>query len=106
MRIAAALAIGVGLALSGSLGGQGREAVASLKDLEARARADSNDPVVLYNLALGYVRAKKGDDARRALEAAIQVDREFAPAYTLLARLRLTSSLRRWPFACGNRMAG
>ena len=90
MKIAAALAIGVGLALSGSLGGQGRAAVVSLKDLEARARADSNDPVVLFDLALGYVRAKKNDDARRALEAAIQVDREFAPAYTLLARLRLT----------------
>jgi tetratricopeptide (TPR) repeat protein len=89
MRIAAALAVGVGLALSGTLGGQGRTAVASLKDLEARALADSNDPVVLFDLALGYVRAKKNDDARRALEAAIQVDREFAPAYTVLARLRL-----------------
>ncbi|MGH7185680.1 MAG: tetratricopeptide repeat protein, partial [Pseudomonadota bacterium] len=87
MRFAAALAIGAGLVFSGSLGGQGREAIANLKDLEARARADSNDPVVLFDLALGYVRAKKNDAARRALEAAIQVDREFAPAYTLLARL-------------------
>jgi hypothetical protein len=51
MRFAAAIAIGAGLALSGSLGGQGREAAASLTDLEARARADSNDPVVLFDLA-------------------------------------------------------
>ena len=42
MRIAAALAIGVGLALSGSLGGQGRETVASLRDLEA-AQLEQND---------------------------------------------------------------
>lgn len=97
MRFAPAFVI-VGLALNGSLGGQGREALASLKDLEARARADSNDPVVLFNLALGYARAKKNDDARRALEAAIQVDREFAPAYTLLARLRLTQLAPRVAF--------
>jgi hypothetical protein len=38
---------------------------------------------------VGLVRARRGDEAIRALETAIAIDREFAPAYALLGRLRL-----------------
>lgn len=60
-----------------------------LVDLFARAQADSNDPVMQYDLAVGLVRARRGDEAIRALETAIAIDRELAPAYALLGRLRL-----------------
>jgi tetratricopeptide (TPR) repeat protein len=59
----------------------------SLADLEARARADSNDPVAHFALAQAWLRAKQNDSARRSLETAILIDREFAPAYVLLASI-------------------
>ena len=61
----------------------------SLAELQARARADSNDPVVLFALAQGYLQTKQYDSARRSLETAILIDREFAPAYLLLGRIEV-----------------
>jgi tetratricopeptide (TPR) repeat protein len=59
----------------------------SLADLEARARTDSNDPAAHFALAQAWLQAKQQDSARRALETAILIDREFAPAYLLLGRI-------------------
>jgi tetratricopeptide (TPR) repeat protein len=61
----------------------------SLVELKARARADSNDPVVHFALAQGFLEAKQVDSARHSLETAILIDREFAPAYVLLARIEV-----------------
>jgi len=61
----------------------------SLAELQSRARADSNDPVVHYALAQAYLQAKRDDSARRSLETAILIDREFAPAYLLLGRIEV-----------------
>jgi tetratricopeptide (TPR) repeat protein len=59
----------------------------SLADLEARARTDSNDPAAHFALAQAWLQAKQQDSARRALETAVLIDREFAPAYLLLGRI-------------------
>jgi tetratricopeptide (TPR) repeat protein len=87
--VASALAIAPD-SLSGSLGGQGAATASGRTSKQGASRFERS--VVLFDLARGYVRAKKNDAARQALEAAIQVDREFAPAYTLLARLRQNMS--------------
>jgi Flp pilus assembly protein TadD len=59
----------------------------SLADLEALARTDSNDPAAHFALAQAWLQAKQQDSARRALETAVLIDREFAPAYLLLGRI-------------------
>jgi tetratricopeptide (TPR) repeat protein len=59
----------------------------SLAELQARARTDSNDPVVHVALAQGFLRAKQVDSACHALETAILIDREYAPAYLSLGRI-------------------
>jgi len=71
------------------LAGQGTPALA---DLEARARADSNDPLVLYYLAQAYVDSGRTDGARHLLEATVAIDGEFAAAYALLGRLEVFRS--------------
>jgi len=58
----------------------------SLAELQARARADSNDPAAHFAVAQAWFQAKQNDSARRSLEKAILIDREFAPAYLLLGR--------------------
>lgn len=63
---------------------------ATLADLEARARADSNDPVAHYNVAAVLVDARRYADAERCLRTAIEIDPQYAPALLLLARV-LTS---------------
>lgn len=63
------------------------QSLPSLAELQARARADSNDPVAHFALAQAWLRSKQGDSARRSLETAILIDREFAPAYVLLGSL-------------------
>jgi Tfp pilus assembly protein PilF len=61
----------------------------SLAELEARARADSNDPVAHFALAQGFLQKKQVDSARHSLETAILIDREFSPAYLLLASIEV-----------------
>lgn len=75
----------VTLARQGQVAAQG---ALSLSDLQARAHADSNDPVAHFALAQAYLQAKQVDSACRSLEAAILIDREFAPAYLFLSRVR------------------
>jgi tetratricopeptide (TPR) repeat protein len=60
---------------------------ASLGDLEARARRDSNDAAAHYNVALGYWNAKRFDDSEKAFRVAIALDPRFAAPYMGLAFL-------------------
>ena len=67
--------------------GQRLKLSASLSDLEARARTDSNDAAAHYNVALAYWNAKRWDDAGRSLRLAVTIDPRFAQAYLALSRL-------------------
>ena len=58
-----------------------------LSELEARARADSNDAVAHYNLALGYWSEERYDDAERSLRQALDLTPRFAEAWLALAHL-------------------
>lgn len=62
---------------------------ASLGDLEARVRADSNDPLALYYLAQAYADSGRTEGAQHLLETAVKIDGEFAAAYALLGRLEI-----------------
>ena len=53
--------------------------------LESRARADSNDPAAHYNVAMGYLGAKRFDDAERELREAVAIDARFADAWLALS---------------------
>ena len=53
--------------------------------LESRARADSNDPAAHYNVAMGYLSAKRFDDAERELRDAVAIDARFADAWLALS---------------------
>ena len=53
--------------------------------LEARVRADSNDPAAHYNVAMGYLSAKRFDDADRELREAVAIDARFADAWLALS---------------------
>jgi tetratricopeptide (TPR) repeat protein len=71
----------------------------SLGELEQRARADSNDPIAHYNVALGYWNAKRWDDAEKSLRTSLMLDPRLALSRLALARLpyirrpRLTEEL-------------
>ena len=81
--------VGVAIGATGPLDAQ---ADTMLVKLEARARADSNDPLVLYDLAHAYMEAGRSDEARRTLETALQIDGEFAGGYAMLAHLEVMRS--------------
>jgi tetratricopeptide (TPR) repeat protein len=63
---------------------------ATLPELEALARADSNDPVAHYNVAAVLVEGRRYAEAERSLRQAIDIDPEYAPALLLLARVRMS----------------
>ncbi|HET9709534.1 MAG TPA: tetratricopeptide repeat protein [Gemmatimonadales bacterium] len=65
---------------------------ASLGDLEARVRADSNDPLALYYLAQAYADSGRTEGAQHLLETVVKIDGEFAAAYALLGRLEIFRS--------------
>ena len=87
MNVRLALLAGLTVVFSAGLAAQ---QAPSLPELEARARADSNDPVAHFALAQAFLQAKQVDSARHSLETAILIDRKFTPAYTLLASIELT----------------
>ncbi|MEO8199605.1 MAG: tetratricopeptide repeat protein [Gemmatimonadota bacterium] len=64
--------------------GQSVRVVESLDTLQARARADSNDAAVHYNLAMGFWSKKRYDDAEHSLRQAIAIEPQFADAYLAL----------------------
>lgn len=59
----------------------------SLEQLESAVQQDSNDPVLHYNLAQAYARAKRGLDAKNQYLAAMRIDPQFDPAVLALARM-------------------
>ncbi len=67
-----------------SLGAQKIKLPASLKDLEERARKDSDDAAAHYNVGLAYWNEKRWDDADSAFHLAIRIDPQMASAYMAL----------------------
>lgn len=85
MKIGSLLVVWVILTWGGTPAARGQ--VAPLAELEARAHADSNDPVALYELARAYLRLRRIYEARALLETAVRIDGEYPAAYTLLGQL-------------------
>ncbi|HEX4562236.1 MAG TPA: tetratricopeptide repeat protein [Gemmatimonadales bacterium] len=59
----------------------------SMGELEVAVKKDSNDPVLHYNLAQAYARAKRGREAKQQYLAAMRIDDQFEPAVTALAMM-------------------
>lgn len=59
----------------------------NIAELEARARADSNDPVAHYALAVAYVKERRAADAERALRQAVSIDPQYVPGLLLLGHV-------------------
>lgn len=59
----------------------------SMEELEIAVKKDSNDPVLHYNLAQAYARAKRGRDAKEQYLIAMRIDPQFEPAVLALARI-------------------
>ena len=66
---------------------QGLKVSQSIKDLEAVAQRDSNDPFAHYNLALGYWSKKHYDDAERELHTSVLIEPRLAEAWLALGAL-------------------
>jgi Tfp pilus assembly protein PilF len=64
--------------------------------LEARVRADSNDAVVHYELAMGYWSAKRWDDADRTLHQAVSLAPQYSEAYLALSALTFARGEKYW----------
>lgn len=67
-----------------------------LADLQARARADSNDPIAHYDLAMGYWEKKQWDNAERALREALSISPSYADAYLALSQLPVKRGKGYW----------
>ncbi|HEX7918707.1 MAG TPA: tetratricopeptide repeat protein [Gemmatimonadales bacterium] len=68
----------------------------TIRSLEAAAVRDSNDPVALYELALGYWSKKRWDDAERTLNATLAIEPRNAPALLALAQIPYARRPRLW----------
>ena len=68
----------------------------TVRSLELAAIRDSNDPVALYDLALGYWSKKRWDDAERMLEQTLAIEPRNAPALLALAHLPYARRPRLW----------
>ncbi|MEP6745062.1 MAG: tetratricopeptide repeat protein, partial [Gemmatimonadota bacterium] len=68
----------------------------TMRSLELAAIRDSNDPVALYDLALGYWSKKRWDDAERMLEQTLAIEPRNAPALLALAHLPYARRPRLW----------
>lgn len=68
----------------------------SLAELEARVGQDSLDPVIHYDLALGYWVAERFDEAERSLRRAVTIEPKFAPGYLGLAFLPYARRPKLW----------
>jgi len=63
--------------------------------LVAKARADSNDPIAHYALAVAYLERKQYAEGEAALHDAIAIDPQFAPGYFYLAAIPRKRPVRR-----------
>ena len=58
----------------------------TIAELEAQARADSNDAVAHFNLATALIKGRRYGDAEQSLRVAVRIDPQYAPALMLLAQ--------------------
>lgn len=65
-------------------------------ELEARMRADSNDPAAHYNLALGYWNDKRWDEAEKSIRTSLMLEPRFAPAHLALAYMPYAKRQKLW----------
>jgi tetratricopeptide (TPR) repeat protein len=75
-----------------------------LSQLEARVKADSNDPAAHYNVALGYWNEKRWEDAERSIRTAIMLEPRFAPAHLALAYLPYGRQPKLWDAMWGRKL--
>lgn len=75
-------------ALSTPAGAQRLKLSASLKELEAAARRDSNDAAAQYNVGLGYWKEKRWSDVERSFRTATGIEYRFALAHLGLSFLQ------------------
>ncbi len=75
-----------------------------LSELEARVKADSNDPAAHYNVALGYWNEKRWEDAERSIRTAIMLEPRFAPAHLALAYLPYGRQPKLWDAMWGRKL--
>ena len=80
-------ALGLLLIAGSATAQQSRTRPPGIPELEAQARADSNDATVHYALAMAYWDKKKWDDADRALRQAVQLAPNYADAWLALSQL-------------------
>lgn len=89
--------LGAALVLAvGSTSSAQKPGAPPIDSLETRARVDSNDAVVLYDLAMGYWRAKRFDDANRRLQQAVALAPQYAEAYLALSALPIARGEKYW----------
>lgn len=84
LALAALLAPGVAVSAQDS---PSKPRPLSIDSLQLLATSDSNDPVVHYELAMGYWRARRWDDADRALHQAVALAPQYAEADLALFEL-------------------
>ncbi len=95
--------MGVAIAVSPAVG-QRLKLSASLSELEARVRTDSNDAAAHYNLALAYWNAKQWDAVDRELRLAVTIEPQFAEGWLALSRVPFARRLRLWEDIAENRV--
>jgi len=67
-----------------------------LDKLEDAVRADSNDALAHYNVALGYWSKGRYDKSEGELKESVQLDPRYAPAYLALAYLPFARTPKLW----------
>ncbi len=76
--------------------GNRRPSPPSLDSLERSARADSNDAVAHYELAMGYWRRMRWGDAERSLQEAVALAPHYAEANLAIAALPYAQGIAYW----------
>ena len=82
--VAAAAALALAAPLEGQYARNRPQLTIGVAELEMRAATDSMDPLVHYDLAVGYWFHKRFDEAERSLRRTVEIEPRFAPAYLAL----------------------
>lgn len=90
------VAVSIAIGAAPTAQAQRARLLVSLADLEIRAGQDSLDPVVHYDIALGYWVSGRFDDAERSFRRAVTIEPKFAPAYLGLAFLPYARRPKLW----------
>ena len=88
------VALVLNLALPGAATAQA-SAPDDVPTLVAKARADSNDPIAHFALAVAYLEKKQYAEGEAALHEAIAIDPQFAPGYFYLSAIPRKRSVHR-----------